>query len=100
MNKPNVNETKDAKKTSKLPVIPSPFERVFDGPLTQDLLLRPAEFGLGLLPDRIQPDATTRVVCGFCSTGCSLNVHLKEGEAINLTPAQIKRARYDSVAQK
>lgn len=87
MNKPNVNEIKDTKKTSKLPVLPSPFERVFDGPLTQDLLLRPGEFGLGLLPDRIQPDATTRVVCGFCSTGCSLNVHLRDGEAINLTPA-------------
>ena len=62
MNKPKINETK---KTSKLPVLPSPFERVFDGPLTQDLLLRPAEFGLGLLPDRIQPDATTRMVCGI-----------------------------------
>ena len=84
MNKPNI---KEAKKSGKLPVVPSPFERVFDGPLTQDLLLRPAEFGLGLLPDRIQPDATTGMVCGFCSTGCSLNVHLREGEAINLTPA-------------
>ncbi len=83
MNKPKVDDTKTA---SKLP-IPSPFERVFDGPLTQDLLLRPADFGLGMLPDRVQPDATTKVVCGFCSTGCSLNVHLREGEAINLTPA-------------
>ena len=27
------------------------------------------------------------VVCGFCSTGCGLNIHLRDGEAINLTPA-------------
>ena len=25
------------------------------------------------------PDATTTMVCGFCSTGCGLNIHLKEG---------------------
>ena len=26
------------------------------------------------------------MVCGFCSTGCSLDVHLRDGEAVNLTP--------------
>ena len=25
------------------------------------------------------------MVCGFCSTGCGLNVHLKDGQAINLS---------------
>ncbi len=30
------------------------------------------------------------MVCGYCSTGCSLTVHLKDGEAVSLTPA----ARY------
>ena len=25
------------------------------------------------------------MVCGFCSTGCGLKVHLKDGEAVNLT---------------
>ena len=27
------------------------------------------------------------MVCGYCSTGCSLTVHLKAGEAVGLTPA-------------
>lgn len=67
--------------------LPSPLERVFDGPLTQEMLLSPARFGLGLVPDRLAPDATTNMVCGFCSTGCCLSVHLKDGQAINLSPA-------------
>jgi len=73
----------------ELPIVgevPSPFERVFDGPMTEEMLLEPAKFGLGMVPNRKQPTATTNMVCGFCSTGCSLNVHLHEGEAINLTP--------------
>ena len=57
-----------------------------DGALTQELVLHPGEFGLGKVPARLKPDATTTVVCGFCSTGCGLNVHLKNGQAINLTP--------------
>jgi assimilatory nitrate reductase catalytic subunit len=60
--------------------------RQWHGPLTQDLVLRPGEFGLGHVPARLKPDDTTTVVCGFCSTGCGLNVHLKEGEAVNLSP--------------
>ncbi len=38
------------------------------------------------MPAARQPDATTPMVCGYCSTGCSLNIHLKGGEAISLTP--------------
>src|SRR5688572_2787778 len=57
-----------------------------NGPLTRELLLTPGEFGLGRVPARLKPDQTTTVVCGFCSTGCGLNVHLKDGEAINLSP--------------
>ena len=30
-----------------------------DGPLTRDLLQKPGNFGLGRLPARINPDATT-----------------------------------------
>jgi anaerobic selenocysteine-containing dehydrogenase len=56
------------------------------GPLTRDLLLQPGAFGLGRVPARLQPDQVTSAVCGFCSTGCGLDVHLKNGEAINLTP--------------
>jgi len=57
-----------------------------DGPLTRELVLKPAQFGLGRLPARINPDQTTSMVCGFCSTGCSLNVLLKQGEAVALVP--------------
>ncbi len=57
------------------------------GPLTRELLLEPGEFGLGKVPSSTKPDATTDMVCGYCSTGCSLRVHLKDGEATNLTPA-------------
>jgi assimilatory nitrate reductase catalytic subunit len=61
--------------------------RQWTGPLTQDLVLNPGQFGLGQVPARLKPDATTTTVCGFCSTGCGLKVHLRRGEAINLTAA-------------
>ncbi len=60
--------------------------RAFDGPLTSDLVRDPARFGLGQLPRRLQPNGTAKAICGFCSTGCGLTLHLKDGEAINLTP--------------
>jgi len=59
--------------------------RAWDGPLTQDLVQTPGDFGLGKVPARLTPDDTTTMVCGFCSTGCGLNIHLKNGEAINLS---------------
>ncbi len=83
MNKVTENAASQAERFT----IPSPLERVFDGPLTQEMLLTPARFGLGLVPDRLTPDATTNMVCGFCSTGCCLSVHMKDGQAINLSPA-------------
>lgn len=58
-----------------------------EGPLTRELARSESRLGLGQLPERAVPDATTTMVCGFCSTGCGLDVHLKNGEAINLTPA-------------
>lgn len=57
-----------------------------EGPLTHDLLREPGRFGLGQVPQRLVPDATTTLTCGFCATGCGLNAHLKDGEAVNLTP--------------
>jgi assimilatory nitrate reductase catalytic subunit len=61
--------------------------RQWDGPLTQDLILHPGDFGLGKVPARLKPDLTTRSTCGFCSTGCSLDIHLKDGSAVNLSPS-------------
>lgn len=60
--------------------------RRWQGPLTADLTLRPGDFGLGRVPARLAPDATTTMVCGFCSTGCGLKVHLRGGRAVNLSP--------------
>jgi assimilatory nitrate reductase catalytic subunit len=59
--------------------------RRFDGPLTQDLVREPGKFGLGQVPAKLSPDATTTMVCGFCSTGCGLKIHLKDGQAVNLS---------------
>jgi assimilatory nitrate reductase catalytic subunit len=59
-----------------------------DGPLTRDLArTRGPTFGLGQVPKRLRPNATTSMVCGFCSTGCSLDVHLKDGAAVNVSPS-------------
>lgn len=57
-----------------------------DGRYTREMLLSPGGFGLGAVPDRSKPDATTPMTCGFCSTGCSLNIHLQDGAAVGLTP--------------
>lgn len=54
--------------------------------MTADLVRVPGAFGLGQVPARLQPDAVTTMVCGYCSTGCGLKVHLRDGEAVNLTP--------------
>ena len=56
------------------------------GPLTRELLLTPGKFGLGQVPERVAPDAIATVVCGYCSTGCGLNIHMRDGEAVSLTP--------------
>ncbi len=57
------------------------------GPMTSDLVQRPGDFGLGLVPARLAPAGTAASICGFCSTGCSLKIHLNAGgEAINLSP--------------
>lgn len=59
-----------------------------DGPLSQELALASARLGLGRLPKRLLPESTVEMICGYCSTGCSLSIHLRRGKAVNLTPAQ------------
>jgi len=61
--------------------------RARDGHLTRELLRSPGRFGLGQVPAKTAPDATTGMVCGYCSTGCGLTVHLRGGEAVNLSPS-------------
>lgn len=79
------NESKKPKK-SKAPRASGDFLLQRDGVLTRELVREPGGFGLGQIPSRLKPDATTTMPCGFCSTGCGLKVHLKDGEAINLSP--------------
>lgn len=58
-----------------------------DGPLTRDLVQSPASFGLGQIPTRLHPHRTVSSICGYCATGCQLQIHLdEEGSAINLSP--------------
>ena len=60
--------------------------REWDGPLTSQLVLEPASFGLGRVPAQARPAGVAQAICGFCSTGCGLKVHLNDkGQAINLT---------------
>jgi assimilatory nitrate reductase catalytic subunit len=60
--------------------------RATSGALTSELVREPGKFGLGQVPSRLAPNATTTAVCGFCSTGCGLTIHLRDGEALNLGP--------------
>lgn len=57
-----------------------------EGVLTQKLVQEPGKFGLGNIPKNLEPDHITSTVCGYCSTGCSLNVHMQNSQAVNLTP--------------
>ncbi len=63
--------------------------REWSGPLTAELARTPGSFGLGQVPLRLAPDSLVSMVCGYCSTGCGLNVHLKDGRAVSLTPDPI-----------
>jgi anaerobic selenocysteine-containing dehydrogenase len=59
--------------------------RNFDGPLTRELVRTPGKFGLGQVPANLAPDTVTTLVCGYCSTGCGLRAHMKNGEVVNLS---------------
>lgn len=78
---------RDASAEGPIPVRPpNTLLREWTGPMTSDLVRSPGAFGLGQVPSRLKPDSVTTAVCGFCSTGCGLKLHLREGEAVNVTP--------------
>ncbi len=66
----------------------APVRPALRGRRAVELARTTGPFGLGQVPARLQPDATTRLVCGYCSTGCSLDAHLRDGQAVNLTPTR------------
>ena len=71
-----------------LPTRPSDWLRQREGALSAELARVPGGFGLGQVPARLAPDATTRSVCGFCATGCGLEIHLRDGHAVNLSASR------------
>ncbi|MEL6109726.1 MAG: nitrate reductase [Planctomycetota bacterium] len=56
------------------------------GEMTRELLLNPGSHGLGMTHESLQADATTVAACGYCSTGCGLRLHVREGAGVGLTP--------------
>ncbi len=56
------------------------------GPLTEELRLTSLSESV-LSPKRLQPDKIQTAICGYCSTGCQLNLHTKSGKAVNITAA-------------
>ncbi|MEO1526474.1 MAG: nitrate reductase [Planctomycetota bacterium] len=56
------------------------------GEMTRELLLNPGSHGLGMTHESMVADATTVAACGYCSTGCGLRLHVREGEGVGLTP--------------
>ncbi|MEO1337728.1 MAG: hypothetical protein AAFV29_18940 [Myxococcota bacterium] len=57
-----------------------------DGPWTEDLRQTSFPLGLGLRPKRMMLEGVSRSVCGYCGTGCTLEAHVRDGRAINITP--------------
>jgi len=57
-----------------------------EGPLSEQLKLSPLGTQ-GLWPQARQAQGRVSGVCGFCSTGCLLDVHVKDGKAVNVAPA-------------
>lgn len=65
---------------------PNNFWREWSGPLSRDLLLHPpSQDGAPRVPEHLRAGTATRTICGFCSTGCALDAHLRDGQAVNLT---------------
>lgn len=56
------------------------------GTLTNLLSRETSAIGHGALPIGKLPHTVTKSVCGFCSTGCGLEIHVRDGVAINVTP--------------
>lgn len=56
-----------------------------NGELTDLLTLEPSVLGLGLLPRTRLPEVVEQMVCGYCATGCALDVHLRDGKPVNLS---------------
>lgn len=72
--------------SSKIAQAVLPILQKQDGKMTRELLLKPGRYGLGMTHASMDVDAVTTAVCGYCATGCGLRIHLKDGQAVGLTP--------------
>ena len=59
--------------------------REWTGFFTKELVREAGKFGLGQVPTKDAPDSIAHAVCGFCSTGCNLRIHLRDGQAVNVS---------------
>lgn len=58
------------------------------GKYTDELKLTRSDVVNSLLPERLLPEKVVSMVCGYCSTGCSLDAHIKGDKVVNLTPTK------------
>ena len=68
--------------------LPSIFEQITKsstGPFTDALKLKQKKH-LGYIPARFDSNKVQKSICGYCSTGCQLDIHTKEEGPILLTP--------------
>ena len=68
--------------------LPPFLERVFkskSGRLTDKLRLKQNR-QLGLIPARYDSNNIQKSICGYCSTGCQLDIHTKSSRPVLLTP--------------
>ncbi|MDA8744589.1 nitrate reductase [Rubripirellula amarantea] len=79
---PSLTRTDDRTSDRQLPQL----IQARTGKMTRELLLEPGKHGLGMTPSTLAADTTTTAVCGFCATGCGLRLHMRDGEAVGLTP--------------
>ena len=70
--------------------IPVPHLRARTGPRTEELArVRLEPQGRPLqIPTGRAPDTVSTSICGFCSTGCSLDVHIRDRVPVNVVPTR------------
>ncbi|TWT83362.1 Nitrate reductase [Planctomycetes bacterium CA13] len=83
--KPNDGSQTQHAKATRTFELPTLLQRR-DGEMTRELLLQPGQHGLGMTPASLLADTTTTATCGYCATGCGLRLHIRDGEAVGLTP--------------
>lgn len=81
--------------------LPMPQLRARTGPRTEELArTRLAGGAGGQVPSRHAPDTVTSSVCGFCSTGCSLDLHVRDTIPVNVVPTPVYPVNSGSACPK